>query len=472
MAVIAHKCPHITVTVFDISKPRIDAWNAPKPSDGSSFLPIYEPGLEEIVLKVRGKNLFFTTDVKAIESADIIFIAVNTPTKLEGIGAGCAADLTYIESCSRLVGHHAVKENVIVVEKSTVPVKCSLVVRKILNTYKKKNVNFDILSNPEFLAEGTAITDLLNPDRVLIGGLNDEAVAKLSAVYENWVPKDRIVTTNLWSSELSKLVANALLAQRISSINSISSLCEKTGASISEIRDAVSRDRRIGKYFLNASVGFGGSCFQKDILNLIYICQAEGLHEVAAYWEQVIKINEYQKQRFYEKTVAMCSGTLRSKKIGVLGFAFKKDTSDTRESPAIFICSKLLVEGANVFIYDPKVPAEAIFSEVEYFMDLNNIVVGEVKKQKGKGLHNALLDYIRAHITVVSSPIEVANEASALLVLTEWDEFKTVNYQEIYSKMLKPATILDGRLILDHGKLREIGFDVFAIGKSFSTGQL
>lgn len=465
MAVIALKCPHITVHVFDISEPRIRAWNAPPSNDGSVFLPIYEPGLEEIILKVRGKNLFFTNDPSVLKNADVVFIAVNTPTKTEGIGAGCAADLTYIESCSRLVGETVEKKNVIVVEKSTVPIKCSLVVKKILRTYQHPNIHFDILSNPEFLAEGTAIADLLNPDRVLIGGESEEAVAKLSSVYEHWIPRERIVTTNLWSSELSKLVANAFLAQRISSINSITPLCEATGASITEIKDAIGKDKRIGPYFLNASVGFGGSCFQKDVLNLIYICKSEGLHETAAYWEQVIKINDYQKQRFYEMTVQMCSGTLRSKKIGVLGFAFKKDTSDTRESAAIYICAKLLTEGAHIFIYDPKVPEQAIYADIEYFMDLYKCNIGSVMKSISRGQGNALLEYIMEHITVVSSPFDVCDNASAVLVLTEWDEFKTLDYEEVHRRMLKPANLLDGRLILDHNKIREIGFDVFAVGK-------
>lgn len=465
MAVIAHKCPHINIHVFDISESRIKAWNHPPSTDGSTFLPIYEPGLEDIVLKVRNKNLFFTSDSSVLEDADIVFIAVNTPTKLEGVGAGCAADLTYIESCSRLVGMTAKKKHVIVVEKSTVPVKCSSVVKRILNTYKSPEVNFSILSNPEFLAEGTAIKDLLYPDRVLVGGEDPDAVATLCAVYEHWVPKEKIVSTNLWSSELSKLVANAFLAQRISSINSISPLCERTGASITEIRDAISKDKRIGPYFLNASVGFGGSCFQKDVLNLIYICQSEGLYETADYWRQVISMNDYQKERFYRKTVEMCSGTLRMKKIGVLGFAFKKDTSDTRESAAIHICCRLLVEGASIFIYDPKVPAEAIFSELEYYMDVKQIAVGVVKKRTAQGAHNALLEYIRERVTVVKSSIEAADGASAVLVLTEWDEFCTLDYRQIHNIMLKPASLLDGRLILNHAALREIGFDVFAVGQ-------
>lgn len=465
MAVIALKCPHITVHVFDISEPRINAWNAPPSKDGSAFLPIYEPGLEEIVLKVRGKNLFFTNDPAVLKNADIVFIAVNTPTKTEGIGAGCAADLTYIESCARLVGQTVEKPCVTVVEKSTVPIKCSLVVKKIINTYQRPGIHFDILSNPEFLAEGTAITDLLNPDRVLIGGESAEAVAKLSSVYEHWVPKERIATTNLWSSELSKLVANAFLAQRISSINSITPLCEATGASVTEIRDAIGRDKRIGPYFLNASVGFGGSCFQKDVLNLIYICKSEGLHETAEYWEQVIKMNDYQKQRFYEMTVQMCSGTLRSKKIAVLGFAFKKDTSDTRESAAIYICAKLLIEGAHIYIYDPKVPEQAIYADIEYFMDLYKINIGSVAKRIAKGNGNALLEYIMEHITVVNSPLDACDNASAVLLLTEWDEFKTLDYEEVHRRMLKPANLLDGRLILDHDKIRKIGFDVFAVGK-------
>lgn len=469
MAVIALKCPEVTIHVFDISQPRIDAWNAAPKADGSAFLPIYEPGLEEIVLKVRGKNLFFTSDSNILKTADIVFIAVNTPTKMEGIGAGCAADLTYIESCARMVGEICEKPEVIVVEKSTVPVRCSLVVRSILNTFKKPTVNFSMLSNPEFLAEGTAICDLLNPDRVLIGGESEAAINALADIYAKWVPRTQILTTNLWSSELSKLVANAFLAQRISSINSISPLCEKTGASVSEIRGAIGRDKRIGSYFLNASVGFGGSCFQKDILNLIYICQSEGLQESAEYWMQVVKMNDYQKQRFYEKTVSMCNGTLRNKKIAVYGFAFKKDTGDTRESAAIYIVSKLLVEGAKVHIYDPKVPAEAIYADIEYFIDSSHITINCVKKLQVSGQSNALLDFIRRNVIVEASPMAAIDKAAALMILTEWDEFKTIDYKQVYNKMLHPANLLDGRLILDHKELVKIGFNVFAVGMRFDN---
>eukprot|EP00796_Vickermania_ingenoplastis_P003357 gene3357-biopygen2115 len=459
MAVIAHKCPHITVHIFDISEARIKAWNAP--TDGSAFLPIYEPGLEEIVLQVRNKNLFFTTDSSVLKKADVVFIAVNTPTKMEGVGAGCAADLTYIESCARLVGETVEKEHVVVVEKSTVPVRCSMVVRRILETYRRPHVNFSILSNPEFLAEGTAISDLLNPDRVLIGG-SDDAIGVLSSVYENWVPKDRIVTTNLWSSELSKLVANAFLAQRISSINSISPV-RRPGP---PCRRSARRSRGTTVSANTSSTRPLGSksCFQKDVLNLIYICQSEGLHETAEYWREVVKMNDYQKERFYRKVVDMCSGTLRSK-IAVLGFAFKKDTSDTRESAAIYICAKMLVEGAKIYIYDPKVPEEAIYSEVEYFMDVYGISVASVKKRSSQGAQNALLDFIRANIVVVRTAMDAVDNASAVLVLTEWDEFKTVNYEEVHQRMLKPACLLDGRLILDHERLAEIGFEVFAVGK-------
>lgn len=469
MSIIAFKCPEVTVHVFDLSKARVDAWNASPTDSKSVVLPIYEPGLQEIVLQVRGKNLFFTTDPSVLKEADIIFIAVSTPTKIGGIGGGCAADLTYVEQCAKLIGQVAEKRNVIVVEKSTVPVRCHQMVKRVLECYRRPTVHFDILSNPEFLAEGTAVQDLLHPDRILIGGDSVDAISQLSAVYEHWVPKERIVSSNLWSSELSKLVSNALLAQRISSMNSITPLCEQTGASIDEVKNAVSKDKRIGKYFLNASVGFGGSCFQKDVLNLIYICRCEGLVKSAEYWEQVVSMNNYQKRRFYERVVQMCCGSLHGKMVGVLGFAFKKDTSDTRESAAIYICANLLAEGATLRIYDPKVPAQAIYTDLEHFINAQRIALPSISTFSSG---DRLRAFITSHVQIASCPLEVAHHASALLVLTEWDEFKTMDYNKVYHSMLKPANILDGRLILDHQKLRSIGFDVFAVGKNVMGSHL
>lgn len=469
MSIIALKCPNATVHVFDASAARVEAWNASPTRHMPEVLPIYEPGLQEIVLKVRGRNLFFTTDPSVLKDADIIFIAVSTPTKLHGVGSGCAADLTYVEQCAKLIAQMAEKKKVIVVEKSTVPVKCHQMVKRVLKCYQRPSVRFDILSNPEFLAEGTAIQDLLYPDRVLIGGDSHDAISQLSSVYEHWVPKERIIPSNLWSSELSKLVSNALLAQRISSINSITPLCERTGASIDEIKNAVSRDRRIGKYFLNASVGFGGSCFQKDVLNLIYIFRSEGLMKSAEYWEQVILMNNYQKARFYEKTVQMCCGTLRGKKVGILGFAFKKNTSDTRESAAIYICAKLLTEGARLSIYDPKVPAEAIYTDLEHFINSQHFVLPSASTFS---CIDQLRNFITSHVQICSCPFEVARNASALLVLTEWDELRMIDFNKVYNNMRKPANILDGRLILDHQKLRSIGFDVFAVGKNVMESHL
>ena len=442
-SVIAHKCPEIQVTVVDISKQRIDAWN-------SDSLPIFEPGLFEIVKEVRGRNLFFSTEVEtAITEADLIFISVNTPTKTFGVGKGRAPDLKYVESAARKIAEVA-KTPKIVVEKSTVPVKASESIIKILK-HLIPHIPFQVLSNPEFLAEGTAINDLLKPDRVLIGGEESEAghkaIAELSAIYEHWVPKERVITTNTWSSELSKLAANAFLAQRISSINAISAVCEATGANVEEVAHAIGQDSRIGNKFLKASVGFGGSCFQKDVLNLVYLCEALNLPEVAEYWHQVVLMNDYQRRRFASRIVDRLFQTVTGKKIAVFGFAFKKNTSDTRESSSIYICKHLLEEAARVVIYDPKVEHEQIK------MDLTNPSLLS---------DPSVFDKL---VTIEKDPYKAVEDAHALVVCTEWDEFVTLDYDKVYKNMEKPAYIFDGRLMLDHEKLTKIGFQVEVIGK-------
>jgi len=436
MAMIAAKCPDIRVTVTDPNEKRIAAWN-------SDALPVYEPGLQQIVESARGRNLFFSTDVrKAIREADIIFVSVGTPTKTYGVGAGRAADLKYIESAARMIAEEA-EGSKIIVEKSTIPVKTAEAMLTILRS-NSKNGTFQVLSNPEFLAEGTAIEDLENPDRVLIGGEQTPeglaAIEKVVSIYARWIPREKILTTNLWSSELSKLVANAFLAQRISSINSISALCEATGADVDEVARAIGKDSRIGPKFLKASVGYGGSCFQKDILNLTYLCQHFGLPEVAAYWESVVKINDWQKARFSGRIVRDLFNTVSGKHIGVLGFAFKKYTNDTRETAAIAVCRDLLAEGAKVYVYDPQVSEEQIRGDV-----------------LGTGTNPNLI--------VVKSALEACNGAHAVAVLTEWDEFKELDFKKIYDGMLKPAFLFDGRGILPYAKLKEIGFRIFAIGK-------
>lgn len=437
MAMIALKAPHIEVRVVDMNATRIAAWN-------SDTLPIYEPGLDDVVKQTRGKNLFFSTDVAGgIQAADIVFVAVNTPTKTYGVGAGRAADLRFIESVARTIAEHANGPKIIV-EKSTIPVKTAETIKDILGA-NSKGFKFEVLSNPEFLAEGTAVPDLIAPDRVLIGGertpTGEKAIQTLVDVYANWVPRERIITTNLWSSELSKLVANAFLAQRISSINSISALCEATGADVDEVANAIGKDSRIGPKFLKASVGFGGSCFQKDILNLVYLCEHFGLPEVAAYWESVVKMNDWQKHRFAARIVRTLFNTVAEKKIAVLGFAFKKDTNDTRESAAISVCKDLLDEHARVVVYDPKVPAHEIRDDV-----------------LGKGVTNERL-------TIATSAYEATQGAHAIAVVTEWDEFKTLDYQKIFAGMHQPAFVFDGRNILDLAKLRQIGFRASGIGK-------
>jgi UDPglucose 6-dehydrogenase len=437
MAMIALKAPDITVKVVDMNPVRIAAWE-------SGNLPIYEPGLEDVVRQTRGRNLFFSTDVRgAIAEADIIFVAVNTPTKTYGVGAGRAADMRYIESVARTIAETATGEKIIV-EKSTIPVKTAETIKDILAA-NSRGCRFEVLSNPEFLAEGTAVADLLAPDRVLIGGERTpggEAAARtLADVYARWVPRERIIITNLWSSELSKLVANAFLAQRISSINSMSALCEATGADIDEVAHAIGRDSRIGPKFLKASVGFGGSCFQKDILNLVYLCEHFGLPEVSAYWESVVKMNDWQKHRFATKIVRALYNSAADKTVAVLGFAFKKDTNDTRESAAIAVCRDLLAEQARVVVYDPKVPADEIRRDV-----------------LGAGVDNPRL-------TVAATAYAAAEGAHALAITTEWDEFKQLDYARIYAAMAKPASIFDGRNITDLPRLKALGFRVYGIGK-------
>lgn len=446
-AVIARKAPHIKVTIVDLNQERIDAWN-------SSRLPIYEPGLDEIVKDSRGKNLFFSTDIEAaINEADLIFVSVNTPTKKSGQGKGFAADLGYIESATRSIARLATSSKIIV-EKSTVPCRTAQSMRKVLEANGKPGVQFDLLSNPEFLAEGTAVNDLLYPDRVLIGSLETEsgrsAAASLSKVYANWVDPKKIITTNLWSSELSKLVANALLAQRISSINAISAICEATGADVDEVAYACGLDTRIGPKFLKASVGFGGSCFQKDILNLVYLSESLHLPEVAAYWKQVVDINEYQKLRFTQRIIASLFNTLSGKRIAVLGFAFKKDTGDTRESPAIALVQYFRQERANVSIYDPKV------EESQIWMDLKETAPG------------TSLQTLQKQISIAKDPYEATKNADAVVIVTEWDMFNDteLDYEKVYSIMNKPAYIFDGRLILNREKLEKIGFKVEVIGKA------
>lgn len=441
MTMIAAKCPALQVTVVDVNKARIDAWN-------SEELPVYEPGLKELVQAARGRNLHFHTDVNgAIRAADIIFVSVNTPTKTYGTGAGRAADLRYIELAARTIA--AVAEGPkIVVEKSTLPVRTADALRTILRA-NSSNGTFQVLSNPEFLAEGTAVADLENPDRILIGGESTEAgyaaVQSLVDIYAQWVPRERIITTNLWSSELSKLVANAFLAQRISSINAVSALCERTEADIEEVARAIGTDSRIGPKFLRASVGFGGSCFQKDVLNLVYLCEHFGLPEVAAYWEQVIRLNDWQKSRFSKRIVQTLFNTVAGKRIGILGFAFKKDTNDTRESPAISVCRDLIQEKAKVAVYDPRVDPEKMRADLE-----------------SAGLAR---EAVRDHFEVCCDPYEVAVKAHGMAILTEWDCFRDLNWSRIFRKMYKPAFLFDGRNLLDRNALRKLGFQVFAVGK-------
>ena len=445
MAVIALKCPHINVTVVDVNKEKINLWN----HENTEKLPVYEPGLAKVVSEVRGKNLFFSHEIdKAIEKSEMIFIAVNTPTKTYGEGKGQAADLKYVELCARKIAEVA-KTDKIVVEKSTLPVRTAEAVKNILDT-NTKNVKFEVLSNPEFLAEGTAIEDLFKSDRVLIGGEQSvngkKAISSLVNIYANWIPRKKIYTTNVWSSELSKLVANAFLAQRISSINSISALCEYTEANVEEVATAIGMDSRIGNKFLKSSVGFGGSCFQKDILNLVYISKSLGLNEVSEYWEQVVKINDYQKERFAKKIMKSLYGTVHDKKITILGWAFKKNTNDTRESAAIYVSDILIENGAKICIYDPKVSLSQILSDLNF-------------------LNSRKAEENKSAVEFSSNAIDACKNSHAIAIITEWDEFKTLDWEKIYKMMVKPAKVFDGRNILDRIALKNIGFEIYSIGK-------
>jgi UDPglucose 6-dehydrogenase len=434
MAMTARKCPQHEITVVDINQARIDAWE-------SDSLPIYEPGLDAVVRECRGRNLFFSTDIDAnIAAADIIFVSVNTPTKTYGQGAGKAADLQYWEKTARQILEHSASDK-IVVEKSTLPVRTAAAMQRILGS-SSSGVHFEVLSNPEFLAEGTAIADLESPDRVLIGGHQTEAGQKavqcLVDIYAEWVPRDRILTTNVWSSELSKLAANAFLAQRVSSINSLSALCEATEADVTEVARAIGMDSRIGSKFLNAGVGFGGSCFKKDILNLVYLCESYGLNEVADYWRQVVTINDYQQDRFVGQMISRMFNTVAGKRIALFGFAFKADTGDTRESPAIRVARQLVEEQAEVVITDP----QALGNARRDLADIADVIQFE------------------------EDPYKAAAGAHAIAVMTEWPCYETLDFDRIHSRMVRPAFLFDGRNVLDHAAIHAKGFNVYAIGKA------
>ena len=454
MAVIAYKCDDIVINVVDTNKSRIDSWN----NDDLKKLPIYEPGLDKIISKTRNKNLFFSTNVeKNISNADLIFISVNTPTKTNGLGAGKASDLKWVELCTRQVAKLALGHT-IVVEKSTLPVRTAEVIKEILYKAQDESVNtknsktFEVLSNPEFLAEGTAINDLLEPDRVLIGGEDQESTKILSKIYENWIPKEKILLTNLWSSELSKLVANAFLAQRISSINSISAICEVTGAKIREVSRAVGKDSRIGSKFLDSGPGFGGSCFKKDILNLVYLAEYFGLEEVAKFWEEVVNINSWHQKRIAKIVVQKLFGTISQKKIVILGFAFKANTNDTRESAAIRICKDLIEEGAELVIHDPKVNPLQIEIDLE---------MKQFKEIKNENIDNSNNNY---GIWTFSKHLNIFDNAHAVLVLTEWDDYKYIEWDLVAKKMVKPAWVFDARSIVNGDLVKKSGMNMWSLG--------
>ena len=439
MAVMAYKCKEIEVNVVDINRERINAWN-------SENLPIFEPGLKEIVKKCLGVNLFFSNEIqKCISNADMIFLSVNTPTKLKGVGAGQVIDTKWVEKSAREIAKYA-KSETVVIEKSTLPVRTAEIIQEILSSSKDKN--FYVLSNPEFLSEGNAIDNLLNPDRVLIGGDDEQSIQSLVNIYQHWVPKEKIILTNVWSSELSKLTANAFLAQRICSINSITAICETTGADVQEVKLAIGTDQRIGNKFINPGPGFGGSCFKKDILNLVYLCSYFGLDDVADYWSQIIKINDWQQKRISKLITEKLFGSLADKRISVLGFAFKANTNDTRESPAINICLDLLLEGAELCIYDPQVSKEQIKKDL---------------KINQKFLGNKIED--EKSISFAKSALESIENADAVLILTEWEEFSLINWEKAYKSMRHPSWLFDTRNVVDKKNLKNSGFKLWSLGR-------
>ena len=455
MAVIANKCPHIEVNVVDVNRERIEKWN----SDNLNELPIYEPGLAEIIKSCRGRNLYFSNAIEEkIANADVVFISVNTPTKEKGLGAGKASNLKWVEESARQVAKYA-RNHTIVVEKSTLPVRTAEVIKAILEASEKSKVledgstSFDVLSNPEFLAEGTAINDLLNPDRVLIGGDNQNAINTLSNIYKRWVPNEKILHTNIWSSELAKLTANAFLAQRISSINSIGALCEATGANVREVSRAIGSDSRIGSKFLDAGPGFGGSCFKKDILNIVYLSNYFGLSEVGNFWESVVDLNNWHQHRISKLIVKKLFGTVSGKKLCILGFAFKANTNDTRESAAINICKDLLEEGAILFINDPKVKA------IQIEKDLNKKENNKLNNFKGKSLHA-----FEGEWCFVNKTNDGFLGADAVIVLTEWGDYSRINWDQVSSQMRKPAWIFDARSVLSSENIIKANLNLWTIG--------
>ncbi len=457
MAVIALKCPNIKITVVDSNRSRIDAWNSSNTND----FPVKEPGLDDIIKVVRNKNLFFSSDTeKHIDESEMIFLAVNTPTKKEGKGKGFAADLTNIDQCAKQIAIVS-SSNKIIVEKSTLPVRTAERLKEIINKHKQDDVSFEIISNPEFLAEGTAIRDLFKSDRVLIGSdQTDEGLAAMESlvnIYKNWIPRERIIKTNIWSSELSKLASNAMLAQRISSINSLSALTEKTEAKINELSVAVGKDHRIGDKFLNVSPGFGGSCFKKDILNLVYICRQYGLEEVAEYWYQVVKINDYQRKRIFN-IINSSLVELKNKRISILGWSFKKDTNDTRESSSIPISSDLIINGASLKIYDPLADKKQIIQDLTTYLESKNLDLKEIK---------SLLNQVKINNTLS----ECLSNSNAIIVLTEWDEFKQIDWQNFKLNIVDAVLphIFDTRNILDIELLKSLEYKVFQIGNGDSN---
>ena len=444
MSVIAKYCPDIVINVVDIDENRIKKWNG-----DCSNLPIFEPGLAELINNVRGKNLFFSTDIKAaIKKADIIFISVNTPIKSKGIGAGEASDLKWVEASAREISKYA-EGHTIVVEKSTLPVKTAEIIKSILastnsnSEYDDSIKTFSVLSNPEFLAEGTAINDLENPDRVLIGGEDNTSIGILKNIYLRWVNEKKIITTNLWSSELSKLIANAFLAQRISSINSVSAICESTGADVREVARAVGTDVRIGEHFLNSGPGFGGSCFKKDILNLVYICKSLGLNVVASYWEGILNINNWQQDRIYQTVVNKLFGNISGKRIIILGFSFKADTNDTRNSPSIKISRQLIAEDATLVIHDPKVDKKAILKAI-------NINTEDLK--------------IENQVIFEKNISKAFNDADAVLIMTEWDDYKNLDWKSLQYKMRKPSWVFDTRSIISESIIKDTSINFWQLG--------
>lgn len=404
----------------DVVKEKID-----KASQGIS--PIYEPGLEELMRKNLNKgNLAFVHDLnETIRSSDVLFVCVNTPQRENG-----STDMTYVEGVSRRIAEN-LNTYKLVVEKSTVPVRTSMWIKRAITLHRKKDVEFDVASNPEFLQEGSAVSDFLNPDRIIIGVETERAKEIMEKIYKKY--QDKILMTNIDTAELIKHASNSFLALKISYINLMSELCDKTEADVELVARGMGLDPRIGSHFLRAGLGFGGSCFPKDVRALTWIGEELGVN--MGLLQEAYQINLRRIEIFIEK-VKKALWILKDKKIAVLGLSFKPDTDDIREASSIKIISRLLEEGAFLRLYDPQA------------MDNMRRVFPEKPPR----------------ISYAISPYKAAEEANALCVVTEWDEFKNLDLKKMKQEMANPI-LIDGRNIYEPSKVRALGFEYDSIGR-------